>query len=265
MLARVLRSPCQRPFSTSSPLFSGHNKWSKIKQKKGVMDAQKSQIYGRANREILLAVRNGGSADPEKNIALFNTLKKARADGVPKANIESALQKAIGGKDKGDQLATYEAMAHGSVGVVIECLTDNGNRTVHKLREILKRHNANFATVGFMFQRKGCVRLALQSEKNQDALIEVALEAGAEDFDSDVADGGGYEIEFVCPPPELARLTAAVTAPELGAELLTSELIYAPSEAGAVEDDALENMIGELVGELEENEDTLHVWTTLDT
>jgi len=84
-----------------------------------VNDQRRGQVYSRAFRDIMVAARNGGSPDPERNVALFNAVKKARADGVPKANIESALQKAAGGKDGAGQLITYEVLAHGSVGLIM--------------------------------------------------------------------------------------------------------------------------------------------------
>lgn len=263
MFPRNLTRLCQRSFSTSFPASSGHSKWAKIKQRKGINDAQKSAIYGRASREIMVAVRNGGSSDPDKNLALSNTLKRARLEGVPKANIETALLKASGGKDKGNQLATYEAMAHGSVGVLIECLTDNGNRTLHNLRSILNKHNARYATVGFMFQRKGCVRVAVDAGQVE-ALIDTALEADAEDFEEQNASEENVEIQFICPTQSLTKLTEAVMSSGHVRELLTSELIYAPTEASESTDEELESRVGEMVYELEENEDILRVWTTLD-
>jgi len=82
-----------RSLSASTPAYSGHNKWSKIQQKKGANDQRRGQVYARASRDIMVAARHGGSADPDKNVTLFNVIKKARAEGVPKVNIESALQK----------------------------------------------------------------------------------------------------------------------------------------------------------------------------
>ncbi|KAH9043015.1 YebC-like protein [Lactarius hengduanensis] len=274
-----------RPLSTSSPACSGHNKWSKIQQKKGINDLRRGQVYARASRDIMVAARNGGS-DPERNVALFNAVKKARADGVPKVNIESALQKAAGGKDGAGQLITYEALAHGSVGLVMyvqtearrraprsltrerECLTDNGNRTLHKTREILNEHNARFATVGFMFQHKGRVRVALDKQSAEsggvDRLLEETLAAGAEDFDQNPGSGEDVEVEILCPPNALGKITNAVTQSGLSQGLLSCELIYAPTE-DPVEDDELSSIVKGLVNDLEENEDTLRVWTTLDS
>ncbi|KAH9171498.1 transcriptional regulator TACO1-like protein [Lactarius sanguifluus] len=222
-----------RLLSTSSPACSGHNKWSKIQQKKGVNDLRRGQVYARASRDIMVAARNGGSTDLERNVALFNAVKKARADGVPKANIESALQKRVE-KDGAGQLITYEALAHGSVGLIIECLTDNGNRTLHKTREILNEHNARFATVGFMFQHKGRVRVALDKQSAEsggvDRLLEETLAAGAEDFDQNPGSGEDVEVEILCAPNALGKITNAVTQSGLSQGLLSCELIYAPTE-----------------------------------
>ncbi|KAI0319826.1 YebC-like protein [Amylostereum chailletii] len=290
MLALAWRQTCRRNFSTTVPVLSGHNKWSKIKQKKGAMDAQKSVVYGRAARDIMVAVRTGGSADPAQNIALANALKKARSDGVPKTNVDTALAKARGDSDKGTQLMTYEAMAHGCVGIIIECLTDNGNRTIHKVREILGDHNARLAAAGFLFERKGCVRVVVDKtedfERRLETVIETALAAEAEDFEEQNVTEDAVEVEvcslsppslsddhlslslflvqFTCAPQSLAKLTAAVTAPGLVRELLNSELIYAPGMPGEA-DEEMENAVGELVQKLEDHEDTLRVWTTLDS
>ncbi|KAN0141319.1 YebC-like protein [Lactarius tabidus] len=257
-----------RSISTSSPACSGHNKWSKIQQKKGVNDLRRGQAYARAFRDIMVAARNGGSADPERNVALFNAVKKARADGVPKVNIESALQKAAGGKDGAGQHVTYEVLAHGSVGLIIECLTDNSNRTLHQIREILNEHNARFATVRFMFQHKGRVRIALDKQSAEgggvDRLFEETLTAGAEDFDQMPGSGDDVEVEILCAPNALGKITDAVTQSGLSQGLLSNELIYAPAE-DAVEDDELNSTVKGLVSDLEENESTLRVWTTLDS
>jgi len=266
----LCRCSVQHSFSTSAVNLSGHNKWSKIKQKKGVMDAQRSMIYGRAARDIVVAARTGGSADPERNAALAAVLKAAKAQGVPKANVENALKKASGGKDKGNQLATFEAVAHGTVGVMIECLTDNSNRTIHKLRQVLNTHNARFAPVGFLFVRKGLVRIALDKEPVDDLnrrieqTFDAALTTPAEDFRVSSDSDDPVEIDITCAPHDLAKVTAAVTTDCLYRELLTSELVYVPREKAEEPDEELEAKVASMVESLEENEDTLRVYTTLD-
>ncbi|KAI9508492.1 YebC-like protein [Russula earlei] len=268
LLLRSNTGPPIRSLSVSVPVYAGHNKWSKIQQKKGVNDKRRGQVYARAFRDVMIAARHGGSADPEKNITLFNVVKKARADGVPKANIDSALQKAAGGKDGVGQLTTYEVLAHGSVGLIIECLTDNGNRTLHQLREILNEHNARFATVMFMFQHRGRLRVALGEQEvaggGVDRLFDAALAAGAEDFDQvPGAEQGDVEVEIMCAPNALGKITNAVTQSGLSQGLLSSELVYVAVE-DSVEHAELRSGVKELVADLEENEGTLRVWTTLD-
>jgi len=216
-----------------------------------------------------MAARHGGSADPEKNVALSNVIKKARAGGVPKANIESALQKAAGGKEGAGQLTTYEVLAHGSVGLIIECLTDNRNRTLHQFREILNKHNARFATVMFMFRHQGRVRLVLSEQDaaaggGVDRLFENAFAAGAEDFEQVLGDDRGVEVELTCAPKALGRITDTITQSSFSHGLLSSELVYVPAE-DAVVDAERDSSIRELVANLEDNEGTLRVWTTLDS
>jgi len=178
------------------------------------------------------------------------------------------LQKAAGGKDGAGQLITYEVLAHGSVGLIIECLTDNGNRTLHQIREILNEHNARFATVRFMFQHKGRVRVALDKQSAEsggvDNLLEETLAAGAEDFDQIPGSGEDVEVEILCAPHALGKITNAVAQSGHSQGLLSSELIYAPAE-DVIEDDELSGAVRGLVSELEENESTLRVWTTLDS
>ncbi|TFK55264.1 DUF28-domain-containing protein [Heliocybe sulcata] len=255
----------RRTFCSTPVQLSGHNKWSKIEKKKGIMDRKKSAIYNQTNRDITVAIKTGGSPDPEKNSALAAVLKAAKANGVPKENIQKALDRASGEKGKGSQDLMYEAMAHGTVGVIIESLTDNRDRTHHALRDILKGHNARFAPVAFMFQRKGRVRVALEHGTDPEPLIETALEAGAEDFETlDEPEEDSAEVTFICPPSELSNVAAAVTAPGKCKELLERELIYVPSEPSEEPDESLRESIANLVEDLEDNESTMRVWTSLD-
>ncbi|KAF9653055.1 YebC-like protein [Thelephora ganbajun] len=264
----------QRAFSTTTPALAGHNKWSKIAAKKGVNDIKKSMVYGKASRDIMVAVRSGGSADPNTNAALAAVLRVAKLSGVPRINIENALKKVGGDRDKGSQLATYEAMAFGEVGIIIryyasECLTDNPNRTIHKLRELLTGHNARFAPVKYLFTRKGLVRVSVGKPENEsletrvESAIEVAL-LFVDDFSQNPESGETIELEFTCQPENLGKLTSALTSQlELVHELLASELVYAPTEIMRA-DEHMEGKVANLVETLEGHEDTLRVYTTLD-
>ncbi|CCM02866.1 uncharacterized protein FIBRA_04978 [Fibroporia radiculosa] len=256
----------RRSFFTSSISHSGHNKWSKIKERKGANDLRKGVLYSKANKDILLAVRTGGSVDPEQNATLAAVIKKVKSQGVPKDNIENALKKAAGGKDKGDQQLTYEAMAPGSVGMIIECMSDNVNRTMHALRNILTDHEARLAPVGFLFARRGCVRVSLEKggnfEDKLDQLIGGLLDSGVEDFKETVTTESEAELELWCQPQDLAKVTNAAMESGFCSELLGSELIYTPLEKGPDIDADTSKRLDELVDTLEDHDDVLRVWTT---
>ncbi|TFK84324.1 YebC-like protein [Polyporus arcularius HHB13444] len=257
-----------RGFHHTPRQLAGHNKWSKIKQKKGVNDIQKGALYSRAYREIVLAVRNGGSPDPEQNKALAAALRRAKDSGVPKDNIENALKKAAGGKDKGDAHLVFEVMGPGSVGMIVECLSDNPNRTVKFLSTILKDNGGRMADVKFLFKREGRVKVALDAGDDIDArlekLVEVALDADAEDFETEDIEDGRRTVEFKCPQASLHKLTSALSGPGVCGELLESQLVYAPTEPVEELDDETGENLGKLVEAIEDADDTLKVWTTAD-
>ncbi|KAF5324444.1 hypothetical protein D9611_004317 [Ephemerocybe angulata] len=272
LFARRTLATCPRSFSTTSTVLSGHNKWSKIKDRKGANDAQKGVLYGAANRDIIVAARAGGSPDPTKNSQLASIIRKYKDAGVPNANIEKALAKANPAKGKAGNAVVYEALAFGSVGIVVECLTDNATRTIHNVKHALTKHGAHMTPVKFMFERKGFVQLSLDAklanlEEVTEGLIEAALGADAEDFEQymDEEHPDAILLKFTSPPEALAKVTEAVTSsgvPSL--HLQKSELIYSPVE-NVEPDEEMELQVADLVQELEADEDTLRIWTSLDS
>ncbi|PCH38369.1 DUF28-domain-containing protein [Wolfiporia cocos MD-104 SS10] len=261
----------RRPICTSSVALSGHNKWSKIKEKKGINDQLRGKMYARATKEIMTAVRTGGSVDPEVNASLAATLKRVKAQGVPKENIENALKKVAGGSKAGDQYLTYEAIAPGSVGLIIECQSDNVNRTLHSVRSTLTDHGARLAPVKFMFERRGAVKVAVDREEGTgdkglqdklDKLIEATLEAGAEDFKEIARTSDSVTIEFECQTQDLAKLTATAMDTGLCRELLSSEMIFKALEKASSLDPETENQVDGLIEKLEDDDDVLSVWST---
>ncbi|KAK7463405.1 hypothetical protein VKT23_006758 [Stygiomarasmius scandens] len=195
---------------------------------------------------------------------MLNTaIKRIRSQGVPKENIAKALAKAS--KDKGGgEILTYEAIACNSIGVIIECTTDNSKRTVQTLREILSSKGARMAPVSFMFQRNGLVKVALEKrdefDQRLEKLVEIALDSGAEDFNQlPEGEGSQIEVEFKCEPSSLSSLTDALL--KAGSQLVASELAYTPLESiepSSEDADALTD----LVDALETHEDTVRVWTS---
>ncbi|EIW85257.1 YebC-like protein [Coniophora puteana RWD-64-598 SS2] len=258
---RCLYQTDKRFLSSTSVVFSGHNKWSKIKGKKGVEDAKKSALYGKAARDILTAARAGGSPNPETNTALANAIRKAKDNGVPRDNIETSLAKARRGKDAGHQFVQYELIYNGSVGIIVDCHTDNTNRTIGNLREIWNSHGARPGPVKFLFQHRGVVRIRLDKEHHE-ALLGEVLEAGVEDFSELVEDDLAINgLELICPPNQLADVTSAIQRIGQG-EIIANEIEYAPIDEVETTPESRQELF-EFVESLEEDADVVRVWTTV--
>ncbi len=177
--------------------MSGHSKWATIKRKKGAMDAKRGQLFTRLAREIVLAAREGGG-DPEANVRLRLAIEKARANNMPKENIERAIKRGTGESKEGGALEQvfYEGYAPHGVALMIECVTENRNRTVAEIRHVLTRAGGSLGEAGSVaWQFKRAAYFALQgSEKDFEKIFEVAVEAGADDVTMD-----GNIIEVVGP------------------------------------------------------------------
>ncbi|KAF9530439.1 DUF28-domain-containing protein [Crepidotus variabilis] len=260
-----------RYFSATAFYSAGHNKWSKIKDKKGANDLQKSVMYSKASHEILSAARMGGSSDPAQNAQLSAALKKAKDLGVPKENIERALARASGTKEGLGNKMVYEALAFDSVGLMIECWTDNANRTLHNIREVLTSRGARMAPVKFMFERLGRVTVSMDANAPnpsdlEDKIFEIGLSHGATDLPErpDLSSSGRYLYEFVCKPEDvnsLAEVMKLNVENEDDLEVQVAEIVYMPSEQQDLEEAELKH-IKELVDALEADGDTSRVWTT---
>jgi len=163
--------------------MAGHNKWSKVKHIKAKEDAKKSKIFTKHVRAIMTAARQGGG-NPENNPALRLAIERARADSMPMSNIQRAIDKATGNLE-GVTLeeVVYEGYGPGGVAIMVECLTDNKNRTVAEIRHAFKKAGGNLGTSGsvsWMFEKKGVI-VVNRSEKDEE-VEEKAIEAGAEDI-----------------------------------------------------------------------------------
>ncbi len=166
--------------------MSGHSKWSNIKHKKGKNDALRAKITTKIGKEITVAARLGG-ADPTGNMRLKLALQKARENNVPKENIQRAIQKGIGATDGGNyEEMTYEGYGPGGVAITVEVMTDNRNRAAADVRHAFNKHGGNMGETGcvaWMFKRKG-VFVVEHDAYDEEELMMLALEAGAEDFKS---------------------------------------------------------------------------------
>src|SRR6266536_4492464 len=179
--------------------MAGHSKWAKVKHFKGAIDAKRARIFAKLSRDMAVAARLGG-ADPDLNARLRMVLLKCRTANMPSDNIERAIKKGTGGGDTANfEDLTYEIYGPHGVALLVELSTDNRNRTAAEVRSLLSKHGGSITTAGSvsrLFQRKGQLIVAREAT-SEDRLMELALEAGAEDFK---AEPEGYEI--MTAPPE---------------------------------------------------------------
>jgi len=168
--------------------MSGHNKWSKIKRKKGAADAKRSKMFSRVIKEITVAVKEGGNGDPDFNPRLRLAIANGKGVNMPKENIERAIKKALDSDSASLLQPTYEGYAPGGVAVFVECTTDNLKRTISSVRSIFNKRGGSMATTGsvdFMFDRKGI--FLINSEGKDVEELELALiDGGAEDMEEDI-------------------------------------------------------------------------------
>jgi YebC/PmpR family DNA-binding regulatory protein len=236
--------------------MSGHSKWAKVKHFKGAVDAKRAKIFAKLSKEISIAAKLAGG-DPSMNPRLRMVLLKCRAANMPNDNIDRAIKRGAGGGETiiYDDL-TYEVYGPHGVAMLVELSTDNRNRTASEIRSLLTKNGGTIATAGSvtrLFQRKGLI-IVPQEAAAEDPLMEVALEAGAEDFKTDPH---GYEI--VTEPAHLEAVHKAIEAKGIkaaAAEVTWLPVITVPlHEARAVEE------INKLIDILEEHDDVKEVFS----
>ena len=195
--------------------MAGHSKWANIQHRKKAVDAKRGKIFTRINRELTVAARTGGG-DPDANPALRLAIEKANAANMPKENIERAVKKATGDLEGVTyEELTYEGYAPGGVAVLVECLTDNRNRTVAEVRHLFSKHGGNLGTdgsVAYLFSKIGVLNFAPGT--SEDDVMEAALDAGAEDV---VAEDDG-SIEVITTPEDYSEVKDAMKATGLAPE-----------------------------------------------
>ena len=240
--------------------MSGHSKWNNIKRKKEKTDGQKAKIFTRMGREISVAIREGGSADPSTNSKLKDAIAKAKANNVPNDNIERILKKAASeGSGENYEALQYEGYGPCGIAVIVETLTDNRNRTAADLRHYFDKCGGNLGQTGcvsFMFNKKG--KLIVEAEGlDEDKVMEDALEAGASDF---AADEDIFEI--TTEPEDFSAVRDDLEAK--GYTFVTAEVQMVPDVLTAISDpDAVKNM-EKLLDMLDDNDDVQDVWHNWD-
>ena len=235
--------------------MSGHSKWNNIKRKKEKTDAAKAKIFTKIGREISVIVKAGGP-NPQENSKLKDAIAKAKANNVPNDNIERIIKKAAGesGGSEYEELI-YEGYGPCGVAVVVETLTDNRNRTAGDVRHYFDKYGGNLGQSGsvmFMFDRKGIIEIEGEG-KDEDEVMEAALEAGAEDFNFD-----GDIFEITTDPNELGTVRDALE--EKGYTFLSAEVQYVPQTTTQITDEEAVVKMEKLIDMLEENDDVQAIW-----
>ncbi len=239
--------------------MSGHSKWSTIKHKKGAADAKRGKIFTRILKEMTVAARMGGG-DPAGNPRLRAAVAEAKANNMPKDNIERAIKRGTG-EIEGVQYEelTYEGYGPGGVAVIVEALTDNGNRTTPEIRRIFEKNGGNLGTPGsvrFQFEKKGYFAIE-KSSVAEDRLMEIALEAGADDLQTD--DPEVYEIYTATDTFEAVR--QALEANKIPA--VEAKLGLIPANYVAVDEQKAKQVL-RLLEMLDDHDDTQNVYSNFD-
>jgi len=239
--------------------MSGHSKWSTIKHKKGAADAKRGKIFTRIIKEMTVAARMGGG-DVEGNPRLRAAVAEAKANNMPKDNIDRAIKRGTGELEGAIyEEITYEGYGPGGVALMVEAMTDNTNRTTPEIRHMLEKHGGNLGTPGsvrFQFERKGYFAVE-KSAVGEDKLMEIALEAGADDLQTD--DPETYEI--YTSPDTFEAVRQALEAAKI--PTVEAKLGQIPANYVSV-DEAKAKQLLRLIESLDDHDDVQNVWSNFD-
>ena len=236
--------------------MSGHSKWSTIKHKKGKEDAKRGKVFTKLARYIMVAAKEGGG-DPDYNPSLKAAIDKAKAENMPNDNIERAVKKGTGeaGADIFEEIS-YEGYGPSGTAVIVNCLTDNRNRTASDVRQAFDKYGGNLGqsgSVSFMFDRKGFLAIERTEEIDEDDLIMLAIEAGAEDF---ISGDDGFEI--ITEPEDFNNVKDELL--KEGYNFAAAEITYIPQTMVSLTDELDINNMEKMIDMLEDNDDVQEVY-----
>ena len=240
--------------------MSGHSKWHNIQAKKGKADAQRGAVFTKIGREIAIAVREGG-ANPESNGKLRDIIAKAKANNMPNDNIQRSIKKASGElSNVVYEEITYEGYAPGGVAVIVDCISDNRNRTASDVRHCFAKYGGNLGTtgsVGFMFDERGVLVVEREPGSDEDEMMMTALDAGADDVK---VEEEVYEI--LTAPNDFSAVREKLE--KQGMTFLSAEVQKIPQNTVAVTDPDTVLKIQKMLDLLEENDDVQNVFHNAD-
>lgn len=239
--------------------MSGHSKWSTIKRKKGAIDAKRGKIFTRLIKEITVAARSGGG-DPDGNPRLRSAIAGAKTENMPKDNIERAIKKGTGELEGAvyDEI-TYEGYGPSGVAVLVDCMTDNRNRTVAEVRHCFSKNGGNLGESGcvsFLFDRKGVI-VVDKDTISEEKLMDIALDAGAEDVLEEE-----NEFQVLTNPDDFNTVREHLE--KNGITLLEASIAMIPQTTVDIDDEKTARRILNLMEMLEDNEDVQNVYSNFD-
>ena len=239
--------------------MSGHSKWHNIQATKSKADAARGKIFTKIGREIAVAVKLGGP-DPNTNSKLYDVIQKAKSNNMPHDNIQRSIKKAVGGEEGGNYDAvTYEGYGIRGVAFIVECLTDNRNRTAADVRHLFDKFNGSLGTSGsvtYMFDYKGIVVVSRKDGMQEDDVMMVALDNGADDV---LVDSECFEI--LTAPDKLHTVAKAFESS--GYTLVSSEVEYIPQNEIKLDKESAIS-VNKLILALEDLDDVQNVYTSAD-
>ena len=236
--------------------MSGHSKWNNIAKRKGANDAKKAKIFTKIGREMAIAIKEGGSANPDFNARLRDCIAKAKANNMPNDTIDRGIKKAAGDANSVNyETLTYEGYGPNGVAIIVDTLTDNKNRTVADVRHLFDKYGAGLGASGcvsWQFDKKGVIIME-KGDLDEDTVMMQALDAGAEDF---LADEETFEIYTA--PDDFSAVREALE--KLGYEFVEAQVEMVPQNYITLEKEEDMAQMRKLLDGLEDNDDVQAVW-----
>lgn len=240
--------------------MAGHSKWSKVKRFKGAIDAKRGKIFSKLSKEITIAAKTGGG-DPGGNPRLRSAILAARSQSMPNDNIDRAIKRGTGEGNDATQYdeIVYEGYGPGGVAVIVEAATDNRNRTAAEIRSIFSKNHGNLASSGsvsYMFHKKGQISV-IRSSIDEDRLLEVALEAGAEELTTD-------EDRYVITTAHDQLYAVADALKRAGVTTDEQKFTFIPDTTVAIGDESVAKQVLQLCDALEDDDDVQNVYSNIE-
>lgn len=240
--------------------MSGHSKWHSIKHKKAKEDAKRGNMFGKLSRSITVAAKEGGSGDPDNNVALANVIAKAKEYNMPWDNIDKAIKRGTG-EIEGVRYETimYEGYGAGGTAIMVEVMTENRNRTAADIRNIFSKSGGNLGEagcVGWLFERKGIILVDKKDVKDEEAFMLDVIDSGAEDIEED---SGTYEIKVL--PHDLMKVKQNLEKNNIAVK--SSEIMYVPKSTLTVSKKDAEKVF-KLINNLDDHDDVQNVYSNVE-